>query len=61
LLQTLKQSFVPDFAVVHVFAALGSHNDGIITAENEGSASNAPTSLAGQTHHPDDRRRCPSY
>jgi hypothetical protein len=43
LLQTLKKSFFPDFAVVHVFAALGSHNDGIINAENEGSASMPPT------------------
>jgi len=43
LLQTLKKSFFPGFAVVHVFAALGSHNDGIINAENEGSASMPPT------------------
>jgi hypothetical protein len=35
--QPLKKSFFQGFAVVHVFAALGSHNDGIVDAENEGS------------------------
>jgi hypothetical protein len=33
LLRTLKQSFFPGFAVVHVFAVLGPHNYGIVNAE----------------------------
>jgi hypothetical protein len=32
-----KKSFFQGFAVVHVCAALSSHNYGIINAENEGS------------------------
>jgi hypothetical protein len=47
-----KQSFSPAFAVFHICAALNPHTDGIVDAEKKGGASNALTSLVGQTGRP---------
>jgi hypothetical protein len=54
-------SFLPAFAILHICAALDPHTDGIVNAKKKGSASNALTSLAGQTDRPHDAWRCPGY
>jgi hypothetical protein len=56
-----KRSFSRAFAIFHICAALNPHTDGIIDAEKKGGASNALTSLAGQTDHPHYGWRCPGY
>jgi hypothetical protein len=54
-------SFFPAFSILHICDALDPHTDGIVNAKKTGNASNALTSLAGQTYHPHDGWRCPGY
>jgi hypothetical protein len=49
------------FTILHISAALDPHTDGIVNAKKKGSASDALTSLAGQTDGPHDGWRCPGY
>jgi hypothetical protein len=56
-----QTKLIPAFAILHLCAALDPHTDGILNAKKKGSASNALTSLAGQTDDPHYGWRRPGY
>jgi hypothetical protein len=47
------------FAILHICVAFDPHTDGTVNAKKKEGASNALTSLAGQTHHSHYGWRCP--
>jgi hypothetical protein len=55
------QTEIPSFLCFHICDALDPHTDGIVNAKKKGSASNAHSSLAGQTDRRHHGWRCPGY